>query len=107
MSEENKTVELKDEELQKITGGGSGKVPSAGITFTKSDSVKSGYYYSKYMNLTNVVYVYQGASGQEFNCEKFIVDETTGRWSSNKVGTFYSVGPDFLYDYPYILNVRP
>ena len=106
MTDEKKTNELKDEELEKVTGGGSGTVPTGGITFTISGSVKSGHYYSKYMDLTNVVYVYQGVFGQEYNCEKFEVDDT-GHWKSNKVGTFYYVGPNFLNDYPYILNVTP
>ena len=107
MTDEKKTNELKDEELEKVTGGGSGTVPTGGITFTISGSVKSGHYYSKYMDLTNVVYVYQGILGQEYNNEKFVVDEATGCWSSNKVGSFFYVGPNFLNEYPYILNVRP
>lgn len=33
MLEENKTVELNDEELEKVSGGGSGSVPTEGIIF--------------------------------------------------------------------------
>lgn len=107
MTEENKTIELKDEDLEKVNGGGSGTIPSKGITFTKAGSVKSGYYYSKYMDLTDIVYVYQGIVGQEYNPEKFIVDSTKGTWSSSKSAPARYVGSSFLTEYPYELNVRP
>lgn len=78
----NKLKELNDNEL-KMVAGGNNEEP---FWLHRGDCLKDKYSY---------------------NPEKFEVNNTTGRWSSGKTGSFQYVGSDFLAKYPYVLNVTP
>lgn len=101
--------ELKDNELELVSGGGSGNIPSGGIIFNGYINIEAGYYYTKSTNFNDVIYVFHDASGLQYTEECFTVDQAAGTWSSvNKdYEHVYNVGPRFKIDYPYQLNVRP
>ena len=102
-------TELKDEELNKVSGGGGGNLPPEGITFSKYSRVWPNYYYSKDMSLNNVVYVFVGQSGcKSYTHELFTVDEIKGKWKANRISPEIKLklDKDFTYEFPYTLNVR-
>ena len=112
MSEIKETVELKDEELDKVTGGGSGTIPQGGITFEKYDTLQSGYYYSYEQNFNEVAYVYTTNGKLYYTSEKFLVDPATNSWISRSITPSGVIKPienveGFMYRYKYKLNVQP
>ena len=107
MLEENKTLELKDEELEKASGGGRGKIPSGGITYTQNyGDPKPGHYYSSGTTLGNCSYVYVTSfdgTTVNYNIENFWYDSTG--WVSEGYGVGYKNISAFIYDYRYELNI--
>ena len=104
--------ELEDDQLENITGSGSGTIPQNEITFEPYSSVEAGYYYSSAKNTNKVVYVYSCPNGLGYTSEAFSVDPSTNSWiSRNKTpsgvvhNNFNTDG--FMSVYPYRLNVRP
>lgn len=105
MSEENKTVELNDEELGKVNGGGSGVIPQGGIVFSTYYWIDDGYY-SSGQNTSDVVYVYTNVGGDlYYTRESFVCDGNT--WQSTKVFGPVEIENEakFRSNYPYFMNV--
>ena len=105
-------VELKDEELEKASGGGSGTIPQGGIVFTTYDSLLPGCYYSKEQDLIEVVYVYEASKKLYYTREAFSVDLTNNTWISRNrtpsgVRNPIENEPGFMSSYKYRLNVNP
>ena len=100
-------TELKDEELNKVNGGGGGKLPPEGITFSNYYDFESNCYYSKNKDLNNVAYMYRVADTSKYTLERFIVDTASGKWISTSISGEYQVYGIFRNEFPYKLNVRP
>lgn len=108
MLEENKNVELKDEELAKVNGGGSGTIPDKGITYTNYASLNDGYYYSHEQNTNDVVYVYKNIKGDLYYTKEKFKFEGNNWWAINKTnGRLIENVPGFMIYYPYLLNIQP
>lgn len=107
MSEENKIVKLEDEESKKVSGGGRGKIPNGGITYTQNyGDPKRGHYYSSGTTLGNCSYVYvTGVDGWQvnYNIENFWYDYTG--WVSEGYGVGNKDMATFKNDYIYELNI--
>lgn len=108
MVEENKNVELNDEELANVNGGGSGTIPDSGITYINYVSLVDGHYYSHQQNTNDLVYVYKNNNGdfyytkESFSCEGnnwWAISKSNGRLIENVQG--------FMIYYPYMLNIEP
>lgn len=108
---EQKINELKENELEKVSGGGSGTIPGGGIKFSTYTEVSGNRYYSKQQNLNNVVYVYSivyGMGAKEYTPESISVNYSKGTWSSTTTSRFgSSVTGSFASEYPYMLNIIP
>ena len=106
-----KIIELKDNELERVNGGGGGTIPKGGITYSTYSEVSGNRYYSKQQNLNDVVYVYSivyGMGAKEYTPELISVNYSTGKWSSTTTSKFgKSVTGSFASEYPYMLNIVP
>ena len=104
--------ELKDNELELVTGGGGGPLPAEGIKFNTYTQVEPGYYYARYLNdFSKVVFVYNNpkwSTGLAYTIEEFSIYEYNNWWASNSVPGYEGcVDNKFMKDFPYQLNVRP
>ena len=105
---EENTIQLHDEELKKIDGGGSGTIPNSGIQFWTYYSISEGCYYSSAQNTNDVVYVYSNFGGDlYYSKESFVCEGNT--WQSNSLGYSREIEDKakFRSNYPYMLSVRP
>ena len=100
MSEEKKTIELKDEELGAVYGGGSGTIPAKGITYETYTEVKEDNYYSSGTNTNEVAYVYKNCADQLRYTKETFICSGNGWNSTNKSGGV-AVEWDFISKYPY------
>ena len=112
MGEKKETIELKDEELEKVTGGGSGTVPQGGITFETYGTLTIGRYYTSSQDFQEVVYVCTVYDKLCYSRELFKIDASTNSWRSinkHSSGEKYPLEniPGFMSHYPYMLNVYP
>ena len=81
MSEENKTVELKNEELEKVTGGTGytlGNPKPQGYAFYNSSTYKDSVY-----KVANVVRYVNDTLGYEYTIDYYYCGEYIGQLSSN------------------------
>lgn len=108
MSEEMKNVELKEDELKNVSGGGSGTIPKNGIEFSTYYWIDDGCYYSQQQSADEVAYVYRGADGSFYYTIESIVC-TGNTWQSTSKFRARSMDSEseFRSKYPYILNIRP
>lgn len=108
MTENSKKLNLSDEALKAVNGGGSGSVPREGIIKSGYVNIEAGHYYSD-NSMKTVVYVYNTiASGSwaDYTVENFSVSGDS--WSSSSTpGTFSDNKETFMGKYPFILNVTP
>lgn len=106
MAENKKATELRDEDLKKINGGGSGTIPSSGIQFMTYYIVSDGYYYSSAQNTSDVVYVYRSVNGDLYYSNETFVCEGD-KWTSNSAGYGREIEDKakFRSSYPYQLNI--
>ena len=104
---EEKTL-LNEEELENVSGGGSGNIPDGGITYSTYTSAYGGHYYAKTSGSTELLYTEIDASGwANYYLETLIVDIETNTWSTNRTGKLPGA-PEHLYsEYPFVLNIRP
>ena len=103
--------ELKDEELDKVTGGGSGTIPQGGITYNGYSVLEPEHYYSQDQNLDEVVYVYKASGMLYYTREAFSVDLANNTWISRNRTPSGVRNPienveGFMSRYIYQLNVK-
>ena len=103
---------LNDEELEKVSGGGEGTIPSEGIHGEVYDEVLDGYYYTKNITLpscSEVVWTWYDVWGNFKNSlEMFNIDSKSGEWYSAIKQEVYNISKEEIKtQYPYRLNVRP
>ena len=101
--------QLKDQDLENVTGGYEGNIPSGGITYQTYGMMALNRYYSAAQDTNDVVWVFQAGMVTEYSNENFVVNKSNNTWKSNGVGghkviTDYN---DFHNKYPYMLNIRP
>lgn len=109
MSEEKKNVELNEEELEKVSGGGSGYAEN-GITFSTYDMPEANRYYNyfNYINGSTNVYYVRSVEGNfvKGSVEHFTTDGKN--WTSTYYyNNLYTSIESFKKDHPYVLNVQP
>lgn len=111
MSEENKTVALKEDELKKVVAGGSGQATKGiyGETYT---SVETDRYYcgDQYPeDYASVLFVTDKMTGQ-FCCqgrrEKLRID-ANNNWHTEFVINDHYTASEMQAYYPYVLNIKP
>lgn len=110
---EEKTITLKEEELKKVSGGGSGTIPKEGITYSKYDTIISGRYYAKKYLGDELAFVYTlpyqagGFSPSRCSYETLFVDPHHNTWTATPNSPQNDIPHNFIELYPYILNIRP
>ena len=112
MTEKNEKIELKDEDLEKVLGGGSGIIPQGGIVFENYSVLLPEHYYSQAQNFQEVVYVYAVGTALYYTREAFSIDPSTNSWvSRNRTPSGVRCPIEnvagFMSLYIYKLNVQP
>lgn len=101
--------QLKDEDLEKVSGGGNGYAEN-GITFSTYDMPEPNRYYSyfNYIDGSSNVYYVRSVDGNFINgsVEHFKTDGKN--WSSTYYyNDLYTSIESFKKNHPYVLNVQP
>ena len=99
-------MELTDEQLEKVTGGGSGNIPAGGITYKTYTKAHSNHYYAQAIGDTDLMYILVDGSANYFT-ETLIVDKQNNTWSTVRTSNVLPAPPNFSTTYPYQLNIQP
>ena len=98
--------ELKDEKLEEVSGGASGKIPQGGIEYKSYSNVNERWYYAD-QNKSNYAYVYRLFSYScSYRIETLNIDESNGTWTTVDIGSGHDLFEEFKIKYPYRLNIR-
>lgn len=100
-------IELNENELSNVSGGGMGTIPAEGITYSNYSDVQSNYYYAK-SNKTEFAYVYEieGAFAH-YTIEKLSTIDNNWYFKNTTRTNFSETVTKFAEVYPYRLNIRP
>lgn len=107
MPEKIKNVVLKDEELDKVTGGSSGTIPESGIVYSNYVSLSDGCFYAHGQNTNDVVFVFNN-NGNYYYVKQIFMFEGSNWWATDKNnGRLIENISGFMSYYPYLLNIKP
>ena len=99
-------MELTDEQLNNVAGGGSGTIPEGGITYSPYESAYGDRFYAKNVGDTDLIRTFVGSCGASYYEEKLTINTETNTWSTETICQIPC--PSDLYsEYPYVLNIRP
>ena len=101
-------MELTDEQLSTVTGGGSGNIPQGGITYSTYEKAYGNRYYAKTVGSTDLLFIEITPNDwANYWTETLIVDTENNTWETNTTGMMIKP-PEHLYtEYPYVLNIKP
>ena len=107
MSEENKIIELTDEELNDVTGGAGGNIPKGGITYSTYSSAYGGRFYAKTIGGTDLIRTETTFGSASYYEVKLIIDKENNTWTTQDMGCLFGQPKNFYATYPYVLNIKP
>ena len=101
-------MELTEEQLSKVTGGGSGTIPAGGITYKTYSTAQANRYYAKTSGSTDLMCVLiDGFGCASYYTEKLVIDSTNNSWSTNRTSGALPAPANFSTTYPFVLNIKP
>ena len=100
-------MELTDEQLNNVSGGGGGAIPSDGITYSIYTTIFGGHYYAKKVGDTDLIRTEVVGFSANYYQEKLIIDTEKNTWSTELIAQLSGQPANFYSTYPYVLNIRP
>ena len=103
--------DLNNEELEKVSGGGDGTIPSEGVVLSDYTDIKTGRYYCDISKNNCVAYVHGINPHDKYNTyisfEVEYIRYNGNRWYTIREGGDMLETRDFRTKYPKILNLIP
>lgn len=100
-------LELNENELSDVSGGGMGTIPAEGITYKNYSGVQSNYYYAN-SSKSEYAYVYEIAGAfAHYTIEKLSTIDKNWYFKNTSRTNFSETVTRFSEMYPYRLNIRP
>lgn len=101
---------LSDQNLEKVSGGGSGTLPPEGLTYTPHSGISCGYFYADANKSSNIIFAWGIVSNRYIQYYKLKLEVNGSNWRILEDKALINNQDEISYlssQYPYLLNILP